>query len=59
MLMVQHTKGYYFADGIYPDYAILDKSFSYLEDPKRMKFKQVQKSKRKDIEQAFGVLQYQ
>ena len=33
------------------------KSFSYREDPKRVKFKQMQEAARNNVERAFGVLQ--
>ncbi|XP_071741341.1 uncharacterized protein [Rutidosis leptorrhynchoides] len=51
------TKRYYLADGIYPDWATLVKSFKSTVEPKTTKFKRYQESARKDIEQAFGVLQ--
>nr|XP_043637889.1 uncharacterized protein LOC122608881 [Erigeron canadensis] len=51
------TKGYYLADDIYPEWAILVKSFKCLMDPKTTKFKRYQEAARKDIEQAFVVLQ--
>ena len=51
-----YSKGYYLADGIYPEWSTFVKSFSYPEDPKRVKFKQMQEATRKDIERAFGVL---
>jgi hypothetical protein len=54
-----YTKRYYLADGIYPEWATLVKSFTY--PPKnnlKMKFfKRRQESARKDVERAFGVLQ--
>nr|XP_043612088.1 uncharacterized protein LOC122583779 [Erigeron canadensis] len=53
----QFTKGYYLADGIYPEWATLVKSFKCPMDPKTSKFKRFQESARKDVERAFGVLQ--
>nr|XP_043630217.1 protein ALP1-like [Erigeron canadensis] len=53
----QFTKGYYLADGIYPEWATLVKSFKCPMDPKTSKFKRFQESARKDMERAFGVLQ--
>ncbi|XP_042380436.1 protein ALP1-like [Zingiber officinale] len=52
-----YTKGYYLTDGIYPTWATFVKSFPCPEDPKRKKFKKRQEAARKDVEQAFGVLQ--
>lgn len=52
-----YQKGYYLADGIYPEWATFVKSFTCPRDPKRTKFKQYQESARKDVERAFGVLQ--
>ncbi|GJT80983.1 zinc finger, CCHC-type containing protein [Tanacetum coccineum] len=52
-----YEKGYYLADEIYPQWATFVKAFSITRDQKTMKFKRVQKSARKDIERAFGVLQ--
>nr|XP_043633292.1 uncharacterized protein LOC122604463 [Erigeron canadensis] len=51
------TKGYYLADGIYPEWATLVKSFKCPMDPKTSKFKRFQESARKDVERAFRVLQ--
>ncbi|GKA55968.1 ALP1-like protein isoform X1 [Tanacetum coccineum] len=52
-----YQKGYYLADGIYPQWATFVKSFTIARDLKTQKFKRVQESARKDIERAFGVLQ--
>ncbi|CAN1303201.1 hypothetical protein LINPERPRIM_LOCUS25756 [Linum perenne] len=46
----KYTKGYYLADGIYPEWATMVKSFAYPEDPKRKKFKKMQEAARKDVE---------
>ncbi|XP_071740373.1 uncharacterized protein [Rutidosis leptorrhynchoides] len=51
------NKGYYLADGIYPEWATLVKSFRNPIDPKQSKFKRYQESARKDIERAFEILQ--
>nr|XP_043625445.1 uncharacterized protein LOC122596865 [Erigeron canadensis] len=50
-------KGYYLANGIYPEWATLVKSFKCPMDPKTTKFKRYQEAARKDVERAFGVLQ--
>ncbi|GJS66652.1 putative ribonuclease H-like domain-containing protein [Tanacetum coccineum] len=52
-----YKKGYYLADDIYPAWSTFVKTFSIARDEKTLKFKRVQESSRKDIEQAFGVLQ--
>ncbi|XP_076927342.1 uncharacterized protein LOC143590845 [Bidens hawaiensis] len=49
--------GYYLGDGIYPEYAIIVKTFRDPLDVKRQYFKKVQESARKDIERCFGVIQ--
>ncbi|GJW32845.1 zinc finger, CCHC-type containing protein [Tanacetum coccineum] len=54
-----YEKGYYLADGIYPQWSTFVKAFTIARDQKTMKFKRVQESARKDIERAFGVLQDQ
>ncbi|XP_071714634.1 uncharacterized protein [Rutidosis leptorrhynchoides] len=51
------TRGYYLADGIYPNWSTLVKSFKSTIEPKLSKFKRYQEASRKDIERAFGVLQ--
>nr|XP_043616341.1 uncharacterized protein LOC122588291 [Erigeron canadensis] len=53
----QFQKGYYLADGIYPEWATLVKSFKCPLEPKTTKFKRYQEAARKDVERAFGVLQ--
>ena len=60
-----YTKGYYLADGIYPEWSTFVKTVSNPSDDnvilnkKNMKalFVQQQESCRKDVERAFGVLQ--
>ncbi|XP_071688693.1 protein ALP1-like [Rutidosis leptorrhynchoides] len=52
-----YTKGYYLADGIYPDWATLIKGYAAPTDDPRIKFTRFQASVRKDVERAFGVLQ--
>nr|XP_043614642.1 uncharacterized protein LOC122586718 [Erigeron canadensis] len=51
-----YAKGYYLGDGIYPEYATFVKTFFDPIDEKRRLFKKKQKSTRKGIERAFGVL---
>nr|GEV24670.1 protein ALP1-like [Tanacetum cinerariifolium] len=55
--VVGFEKGYYLADGIYPQWAIFVKSFTVANDAKHSYFKKRQESARKDVERAFGVLQ--
>ncbi|GKB96603.1 ALP1-like protein isoform X1 [Tanacetum coccineum] len=50
-------KGYYLADGIYPQWAAFVKSFTVARDERNAVFKRRQESARKDVERAFGVLQ--
>ncbi|XP_015933779.1 uncharacterized protein LOC107459974 [Arachis duranensis] len=52
-----YTMGYYLADDIYPKCAIFVKSISKPQGEKRKLFAQYQEGQRKDVEQAFGVLQ--
>ncbi|GJZ04611.1 ALP1-like protein isoform X1 [Tanacetum coccineum] len=54
---VTFEKGYYLADGIYPQWSSFVKSFTVANSEKNALFKRKQKSARKDIERAFGVLQ--
>ncbi|GJS94012.1 ALP1-like protein [Tanacetum coccineum] len=49
-------KGYYLADGIYPQWSTFVKSFTVARDEKNVVFKRRQESARKDVERAFGVL---
>ncbi|GJS03717.1 ALP1-like protein isoform X1 [Tanacetum coccineum] len=50
-------KGYYLADGIYPQWSTFVKSFTVARDEKNVVFKRRQESAQKDVERAFGVLQ--
>jgi hypothetical protein len=52
-----YSLGYYLADGIYPDWATLVKSFGAPVNNKHTTFSERQESCRKDVERAFGVLQ--
>ncbi|GJV29373.1 ALP1-like protein isoform X1, partial [Tanacetum coccineum] len=54
---VTFEKGYYLADGIYPQWAAFVKSFTVARDERNAVFKRRQESARKDVERAFGVLQ--
>ncbi|GKB91943.1 ALP1-like protein isoform X1 [Tanacetum coccineum] len=54
---VTFEKGYYLADGIYPQWATFVKSFTVARDEKKVVFKRRQESARKNVERAFGVLQ--
>ncbi|GJX43919.1 nucleotide-binding alpha-beta plait domain-containing protein [Tanacetum coccineum] len=54
---VGFEKGYYLADGIYPQWATFMKSFMVANDAKHAYFKKRQESARKDVERAFGVLE--
>lgn len=54
---VEFRKGYYLADGIYPEWATLVKSFKCPIEEKNIKYKRFQEAARKDVERAFGVLQ--
>ncbi|XP_071735772.1 uncharacterized protein [Rutidosis leptorrhynchoides] len=53
----EYSKGYYLADGIYPDWATLVKGYTCPTEEPTIKFTRFQASSRKDIERAFGVLQ--
>ncbi|GKD72909.1 ALP1-like protein isoform X1 [Tanacetum coccineum] len=54
---VTFEKGYYLADGIYPQWADFVKSFTVARDERNAVFKRRQESARKDVERDFGVLQ--
>ncbi|XP_020190925.1 uncharacterized protein [Aegilops tauschii subsp. strangulata] len=52
-----YNKGYYLADGIYPQWSTLVKTIPNPQGEKRQRFAQMQESARKDVKRAFGVLQ--
>jgi len=52
-----HNLGYYVADGIYPPYTIIVKSFKRPATRKQSVFARYQEGARKDVEHAFGILQ--
>ncbi|GJV96517.1 ALP1-like protein [Tanacetum coccineum] len=54
---VEFEKGYYLADGIYPQWATFMKSFTVANDAKHAYFKKRQEGARKDVKHAFSVLQ--
>ncbi|XP_071718856.1 uncharacterized protein [Rutidosis leptorrhynchoides] len=53
----EYSKGYYLADGIYPDWVTLVKGYLCPTEQPTIKFTRFQASARKDVERAFGVLQ--
>ena len=53
----QYNMGYYLADGIYPSYSTFVKTIRNPVPPTKKYFAKKQKSARKDVERAFGVLQ--
>ncbi|XP_020168679.1 uncharacterized protein [Aegilops tauschii subsp. strangulata] len=53
----QYNKGYYLADGIYPQWSTFVKTISKPQGEKRKRFAQMQESARKGMKRAFGVLQ--
>ncbi|KAJ9539309.1 hypothetical protein OSB04_032042 [Centaurea solstitialis] len=52
-----YKHGYYFADGIYPEWATFVKSFKYPTDERQIEFAKRQESAKKDIERTFATLQ--
>jgi hypothetical protein len=52
-----YTKGYYLADGIYPEWPIFVKTHCNLTEEKYGRFAKEQEACRKDVERVFGVLQ--
>ncbi|MFS7894566.1 putative harbinger transposase-derived protein [Helianthus anomalus] len=54
---VEYRRGYYLADGIYPQYSTIVKTVRHPADEKRKKFAKFQEAARKDIVRCFGVLQ--
>ena len=52
-----YKQGYYFADGIYPDWAVFVKTLSQPQGHDQQHFVKMQEARRKDVERAFGVLQ--
>ncbi|XP_071686950.1 uncharacterized protein [Rutidosis leptorrhynchoides] len=54
---VEYKRGYYLADGIYPQWASFVKAYSSAADPKSKYFSRKQSKARKDVERTFGILQ--
>jgi hypothetical protein len=52
-----YTKGYYLADGIYPEWPVFVKTHREPKDEKYSRFAKEQETFRKDVERAFGILQ--
>jgi hypothetical protein len=52
----EYNMGYYLADGIYPEWAILVKTIQNPESRAEAEFAKAQEAARKDIERDFGVL---
>ncbi|XP_023744295.2 uncharacterized protein LOC111892490 [Lactuca sativa] len=58
LLMEEHTQKDIILQMVYPEWATMVKSFPHPADRKRIQFKEMQEAARKDVERAFGVLQY-
>jgi hypothetical protein len=52
-----YTKGYYLADGIYPQWPVFVNTHHEPKEEKYSRFVEEQEACRKDVEQVFGVLQ--
>ena len=52
-----YNKGYYLANGIYPEWGTFVKTIALAQADKRKLYAQCQEAVRKDVERAFGVLQ--
>jgi hypothetical protein len=52
-----YTKGYYLADGIYPEWPVFPKTRREPKEEKYSQFAKEQEACQKDLERAFGVLQ--
>jgi hypothetical protein len=52
-----YTKGYYLADGIYPEWHVFVKTHRVSKEEKYSRFAKEQEACWKDVEWAFGVLQ--
>ena len=52
-----YNRGYYLADGIYPDWAVFIKILSKPQGLEQKHFTKMQEACHKDVERAFGVLQ--
>jgi hypothetical protein len=53
----EYDKSYYLADGIYPNWVTLLKTFHDPNPEKTRRFAKMQEDCRKDVERKFGVLQ--
>jgi hypothetical protein len=51
-----YKRGYYLADGGYPNWSTFVKAYSYPTETKEKRFKKLQEPARKDVERAFGSL---
>jgi len=53
----QYNRGYYLADGIFPDWGIFMKTIAKPQGEKRQHYAERQESERKDVERGFAGLQ--